>query len=332
MSLIFSGIQPTGNLHLGNYLGAIRNWVNLQEMYETLFCIVDLHAYTTLPSPKELRAWTRETAACYIAAGIDPKKSSIFVQSTVNAHTQLAWIFSCLTSLGWLNRMTQFKEKAGKHREQANLGLYAYPVLQTADILLYKATHVPVGEDQKQHLELARDIAGAFNRAYKTDFFPLPEPLIMGEATRIMSLRDGTSKMSKSDESPYSRIHFTDSPDTIALKIRKAKTDPLPLAGTPEAMENRPEALNLLKIYATLAEMPLEQACKQFSEQSFSTLKTALTDQLIETLTPIQQEATRLLKDPAFLDSILKEGTHKAKDLAQKTIAEVEDIVGFFRV
>ena len=241
----FMGIQPTGNLHLGNYLGALRNWVTLQNQFEALFCIVDLHALTTLPAPEDMRTWTRETVAAYVASGINPDQSHIFVQSSVAAHSELAWIFSCLTPLGWLNRMTQFKEKSGRHREEANLGLYAYPVLMAADILIYKATHVPVGEDQKQHLELARDIAGSFNRQYKVDYFGLPEPFILNTAARIMSLRDGTLKMSKSDPSAYSRIHLMDDPETIALKIRKAKTDPLPLLGTPQAMENRPEALNL---------------------------------------------------------------------------------------
>lgn len=224
MGRIFSGIQPTGGLHLGNYLGAIRNWVKMQELHESFFCIVDLHALTTLPNPEQLRTDIRGIAAAYIAAGIDPERSYVFPQSTVPAHCELAWVFACLTPLGWLNRMTQFKEKAGKQRENANLGLYAYPVLQAADILIYKATHVPIGEDQKQHVELARDIAGAFNRQYGVEYFELPEPIILKTAARVMSLRDGTSKMSKSDPSDYSRIHFMDDPDTIALKIRKART------------------------------------------------------------------------------------------------------------
>ena len=239
MSRIFSGVQPTGNLHLGNYLGAIRNWVTLQKDFECIFCIVDLHAITLPQNPDELRAHTREVTAAYIAAGIDPDKCIIFNQSMVPEHSELAWILSCLTPLGWLNRMTQFKEKAGKHRENAGLGLFAYPVLMAADILLYRATHVPVGEDQKQHLELSRDIAGAFNRQYGVDYFPLPEPQILGAATRVMSLRDGSNKMSKSDSSDYSRLNLTDDVDVIALKIRKARTDADPLPDTPAGLEGR---------------------------------------------------------------------------------------------
>ena len=332
MGRILSGIQPTGNLHLGNYLGAIRNWVKLQDTHENLFCIVDLHALTTLPDPQRMALWTREVAAAYIAAGIKPEKSIIFPQSAVAAHSELAWIFSCLTPLGWLNRMTQFKEKAGKHREQANLGLYAYPVLMAADILIYKATHVPVGEDQKQHLELARDIAGAFNRQYGKDYFELPEPFILKTAARVMSLRDGTSKMSKSDSSDYSRIHFMDDGDTIALKIRKAKTDPDPLAGTPGEMENRPEALNLLGIYAALADKTLEETCRHFEGASFSTLKRDLTDQLIATMEPIRSTMLSLLKDPVTLDKILAKGSEDASVLATQHLKEIKEIVGFLRV
>src|SRR5437899_9176562 len=254
MRRIFSGIQPTGNLHLGNYLGAIRNWVALQHDYECIFCIVDLHALTQPQDPAELCASTREVTAAYIAAGIDPERCIIFNQSMVAAHTELAWLLGCITPLGWLNRMTQFKEKAGKHRENAGLGLYAYPVLMAADILLYKATHVPVGEDQKQHLELARDIAGAFNRRYGVEFFPLPEPQIFGAATRVMSLRDGSKKMSKSDSSDYSRINMTDDAAMVELKVRKAKTDPEPLPDSEAGLAARPEAANLLGIYAALAD------------------------------------------------------------------------------
>ena len=275
---IFSGIQPTGNLHLGNYLGAIRNWVRLQHDYDCIFCIVDLHALTLPQDPVQLQGQTREVTAAYIAAGIDPERCIIFNQSMVPGHAELAWLLGCLTPLGWLNRMTQFKEKAGKQREKAGLGLYAYPVLMAADILLYKATHVPVGEDQKQHLELARDIAGAFNRRYDVDFFPLPEPLIFGAATRVMSLRDGTKKMSKSDESDYSRINMTDDAETIALKIRKAKTDPLPLPETVKDAEARPEADNLLGIYAALADIRREQAVAQFAGKNFSDFKAALAE------------------------------------------------------
>src|SRR5438128_3319959 len=265
MNRIFSGIQPTGNLHLGNYLGAIRNWVALQHDYDCIFCIVDLHALTLPQDPDELRQATREVTAAYIAAGIDPEHCIIFNQSMVSAHVELAWLLGCLTPLGWLNRMTQFKEKAGKQRENAGLGLYAYPVLMAADILLYKATHVPVGEDQKQHVELARDIAGAFNRRYERDFFPLPEPQIFGEATRVMSLRDGTKKMSKSDTSDYSRINMTDDADAIALKIRRAKTDPEPLPAAISDPERRPEADNLIGIYAARSALAREHALERLA-------------------------------------------------------------------
>jgi tryptophanyl-tRNA synthetase len=332
MDRIFSGIQPTGDLHLGNYLGAIRNWVMMQGKHENFFCIVDLHALTTLPDPDNLQKHIREVAAAYIAAGIDPERSYIFPQSTVSAHCELAWIFACLTPLGWLNRMIQFKEKAGKQREQANLGLYAYPVLQAADILVYKATHVPIGEDQKQHVELARDIAGAFNRHYGIDYFKLPEPVILKTAARVMSLRDGTSKMSKSDPSAYSRIHFLDDPDLIALKIRKAKTDPIPIQGTPAAMESRPEALNLLTIYASLTNQSLEDVCLEFEGSTFSPFKQKLTDQIIMIMEPIRQRMTVLLKDPVFLDSVLKRGTEKARDIALQHLSEIQDIVGFLRM
>ncbi len=331
MGRIFSGIQPTGDLHLGNYLGAIRNWVKLQDLHESFFCIVDLHALTTLPDSEQLRKDTRGIAAAYIAAGVDPDKSSIFPQSAVPAHCELAWIFACLTPLGWLNRMTQFKEKAGKQREQANLGLYAYPVLQAADILIYKATHVPIGEDQKQHIELARDIAGAFNRQYGVEYFELPEPLILKTAARVMSLRDGTSKMSKSDSSDYSRIHFMDDPDTIALKIRKAKTDSLPIEGTPKAMETRAEALNLLGIYAALSDQSLEDVCLEFEGSTFAPFKKHLTDQIIMVMEPIRQRMLSLQKDRAFLDAILKKGADKARGLALQYLNEVQDIIGVIK-
>jgi len=279
MNRIFSGIQPSGNLHLGNYLGAIRNWVALQHDYECIFCIVDLHALTQPQDPAELRTSTREVTAAYIAAGIDPEHCIIFNQSMVSAHAELAWLLACLTPLGWLNRMTQFKERtAGKNREMAGLGLYAYPVLMAADILVYKATHVPVGEDQKQHLELARDLAGAFNRRYERDFFPLPEPQIFGAATRVMSLRDGTKKMSKSDSSDYSRINMTDDADAIALKIRRAKTDPEPLSETLAELERRPEADNLIGIYAALSGLSREQALARFAGRNFSHFKEALSE------------------------------------------------------
>src|SRR6201987_105534 len=284
MDRIFSGIQPTGNLHLGNYLGAIRNWVALQHDFDCIFCIVDLHALTQPQDPAELRASTREVTAAYIGAGIDPEHCIIFNQSMVSAHTELAWLLGCLTPLGWLNRVTQFKEKAGKHHDMAGLGLFAYPVLMAADILVYKATHVPVGEDQKQHLELARDIAGAFNRRYARDFFPLPEPQILGEATRVMSLRDGTKKMSKSDSSDYSRINMTDDADTIALKMRKAKTDPQPMPAATDELETGPEAANLLGIYAALADLSLEAAVARFARRNFSEFKEQLAEIAVEIL------------------------------------------------
>jgi tryptophanyl-tRNA synthetase len=331
MNRIFSGIQPTGNLHLGNYLGAIRNWVALQHDYECIFCIVDLHALTLPQDPDELRQSTREVTAAYIAAGIDPERCIIFNQSTVSAHAELAWLLGCLTPLGWLNRMTQFKEKAGKQRENAGLGLYAYPALMAADILLYKATHVPVGEDQKQHVELARDIAGAFNRRYERDFFPLPEPQIFGEATRVMSLRDGTKKMSKSDTSDYSRINMTDDADAVALKIRRAKTDPEPLPHTIDELEKRPEADNLVGIYAALADMTRERALAQFAGQNFSTFKEALSALSVEVLGKIGGEMRRLLAEPGHIDRILRHGAERAAAIAQPILREVQDITGLLR-
>src|SRR5271154_3057884 len=308
MNRIFSGIQPTGNLHLGNYLGAIRNWVQLQHDYECIFCIVDLHALTQPQDPDELRAATREVTAAYIAAGIDAEHCIIFNQSMVSAHAELAWLLSCLTPLGWLNRMTQFKEKAGKQRDLAGLGLYAYPVLMAADILGYKATHVPVGEDQKQHLELARDIAGAFNRRYERDFFPLPEPQIFGTATRVMSLRDGTKKMSKSDSSDYSRINMTDDADTIALKIRRAKTDPNPLPDSEAGLAERPEADNLIGIYAAIAGLSREAALGRFAGQNFSEFKEALSELAVEVLGRIGGEMRRVMADPGYIDKVLRLG------------------------
>ncbi len=331
MNRIFSGIQPTGNLHLGNYLGAIRNWVALQHDYECIFCIVDLHALTLPQNPDELRAATREVTAAYIAAGIDPERCIIFNQSMVSAHAELAWLLGCLTPLGWLNRMTQFKEKAGKQRENAGLGLYGYPVLMAADILLYKATHVPVGEDQKQHVELARDIAGAFNRRYERDFFPLPEPQIFGEATRVMSLRDGTKKMSKSDTSDYSRINMTDDAELIALKIRRAKTDPEPLPHTIEALEKRPEADNLVSIYAALADLSREAALSRFAGENFSTFKEALSALSVNVLGRIGGEMRRLLAEPGHIDRILRHGAERASAIAMPVLREVQDITGLLR-
>lgn len=332
MSLIFSGMQPTRQLHLGNYLGALKNWVTLQHDAQAIFCVVDLHAMTIDHDPETLRSNIREVAAAYIAAGIDPEKNILFNQSAVSGHAELNWILTCHTPLGWLNRMTQFKEKAGKQKDNAVLGLYAYPVLMAADILLYKATHVPVGEDQKQHLELARDIAGAFNRYYKADgFFPLPEPQILGEATRVMSLRDGTKKMSKSDESEYSRINLTDDADTIALKIRKAKTDPEPLPETVEELEKRAEANNLVTIYAALSDTNRAAVLAQFGGQQFSAFKGALADLSVAKLAPIAGEMNRLLGDRAELDRILKKGADRAGEIAARTVNEVKDLVGLVR-
>jgi tryptophanyl-tRNA synthetase len=331
MNRIFSGIQPTGNLHLGNYLGAIRNWVALQRHYDCIFCIVDLHALTLPQNPEELRAQTREVTAAYIAAGIDPEHCIIFNQSAAPAHAQLAWLLGCLTPLGWLNRMTQFKEKAGKSRDEAGLGLYAYPVLMAADILLYKATHVPVGEDQKQHLELSRDIAGAFNRRYGVEFFPLPEPQIFGPATRVMSLRDGTKKMSKSDTSDYSRLNMTDDADAIALKIRKAKTDPQPLPASEEDAEKRPEADNLLSIYAALANMSRAEAVQKFAGRNFSEFKGELADLAAEVLGKIGGEMRRLLAEPGYIDGILRRGAERANAIAEPNLRTVFDIMGLLR-
>jgi tryptophanyl-tRNA synthetase len=326
---IFSGMQPTNQLHLGNYLGALKNWVALQHQAETLFCVVDLHAITVPQDPATLRNATREIAAAYIAAGINTETSTIFVQSHVRAHAELGWILGCLTPMGWLNRMTQFKEKAGKDREGAPLGLYAYPVLMAADILAYKATHVPVGEDQKQHLELARDIAGAFNRRYGVDFFPLPEPQILGEATRVMSLRDGTKKMSKSDPSDQSRIAMTDSPEAIAQKIRRAKTDPDVLPFAVEELAARPEADNLLTIYAALTDVSKADAVARFAGAQFSVLKAELADAAISVLGPIAARMNELMSDPAALDAILREGAEKANAIAGPVLAEAKGIVGF---
>jgi tryptophanyl-tRNA synthetase len=331
MNRIFSGIQPTGNLHLGNYLGAIRNWVVLQKDFDCIFCIVDLHALTLPQDPKELSAQTREVTAAYVAAGIDPERCIIFNQSVVPAHSELAWLLGCLTPLGWLNRMTQFKEKAPKVRDNAGLGLYAYPVLMAADILLYKATHVPVGEDQKQHLELARDIAGAFNRRYQVEFFPLPEPQIFGTATRVMSLRDGTKKMSKSDTSDYSRITMTDDADAIRQKIRKAKTDPHPMPASLAECESRPEAANLLGIYAALAGKSLEATIQEFAGSPFSRFKEALSDLAVSVLGRIGGEMRRLMADPAYIDRILRRSAERARAIAEPNLREVFDIMGLLR-
>src|SRR5215467_13793406 len=328
---IFSGVQPTKNLHLGNYLGAIRNWVRLQDQFECIYCIVDQHAITAWQDPKALRAQTREVAAGYLAAGIDARRHIVFNQSQVPGHSQLAWIFNCVARLGWLNRMTQFKEKAGKDRENASIGLYDYPILMAADILLYKATHVPVGEDQKQHLELARDIAQKFNNDFGVTFFPLPEPQIFGAATRVMSLRDGAKKMSKSDPSDYSRINMTDDADAIAQKVRKAKTDPDPLPHDEKGLETRPEADNLVGIFAALADRTKADVLREYAGAQFSSFKAALVDLAVARLGPVGAEMKRLVQDPAHIDAVLGDGAARAGALAAETMRAVKDIVGFVR-
>ena len=338
---IFSGVQPTHNLHLGNYLGAIKNWVKLQDQFDCIYCVVDMHAITVWQDPKLLQQQTREIAAGFVAAGVDARKHIVFNQSQAPAHAQLAWIFNCVARLGWLNRMTQFKEKAGKDRENASVGLYAYPNLMAADILAYKATHVPVGEDQKQHLELARDIAQKFNNDFGVNFFPLPEPQIFGTATRVMSLRDGTKKMSKSDPSDYSRINMTDDAEAVALKIRKAKTDPHPLPG-PDALDDkdrviaareaeRPEAFNLLGIYAALADKPLKDVLTEFEGKEFSFFKQVLSDLSVATIGKLGHEMKRLMSDRTEIDGILRDGAERARAISGPIMREVEDIVGFLR-
>ncbi|KAF0138363.1 MAG: tryptophanyl-tRNA synthetase [Rhodospirillaceae bacterium] len=329
---VFSGVQPTGNLHLGNYLGAIRNWVRLQDSYPCLFCIVDMHAITMAQNPATLRQNTRDVAAALLAAGIDAERHILFHQSAVPGHAQLAWVFNCIARLGWLNRMTQFKEKAGKNRENASVGLYTYPNLMAADILLYKATHVPVGEDQKQHLELARAIAQKFNNNYGVDLFPQPEPLIMGPTPRVMSLSDGTKKMSKSDPSDYTRLNMADDAETIALKVRKAKTDPAPLPDTLEALDARPEAANLLGLYAALADLPREKTLACHAGRQFSDFKQDLADLTVSVLTPINATLQRLRSDPGYIDSVLQRGSARANAIARSVLAEVYDIVGFLRL
>jgi tryptophanyl-tRNA synthetase len=339
--LVFSGVQPTGNLHLGNYLGAIVNFVKLQQTHECIYCVVDLHAITVWQDPAELTKATREVAAAFIASGIDPTKHIIFNQSQVSGHAELAWVFNCVARLGWLNRMTQFKEKAGKDRENASVGLYAYPSLMAADILVYRATHVPVGEDQKQHLELARDIAQKFNndfadsiRGHGVDsglFFPQPEPLITGPATRVMSLRDGTKKMSKSDPSDYSRINLNDDADAIAQKVRKAKTDPEPLPSEEKGLEQRAEADNLVGIYAALSGRNKADILREFGGGQFSSFKSNLVDLAVEKLGPIGAEMKRLSADPGYVDSVLVSGADRARVIADTTMNAVKDIVGFVR-
>lgn len=327
MKRVFSGVQPTGNLHLGNYLGAIKNWVAMQEEYDCIYCIVDLHAVTVQQDPAALRASTREVTAGLLAAGLDPQHCIIFNQSRVAEHAELAWLLNCVTPLGWLNRMTQFKEKAGKKRDQAVLGLYAYPVLMAADILLYKSTHVPVGEDQKQHLELSRDIAGAFNRSCDEEFFPLPEPMIMGAATRVMSLRDGRNKMSKSDNSDLSRVNLTDDADTIRKKIRRARTDSEP--GMTIDIESRPEATNLLGIYAALADEPLGAVAERYADVQFSGFKDELADLAVDKLSPLNAEMRRLLDDTGYIDSVLRDGAERARAIAVPNLKAIHERFGF---
>ena len=329
---IFSGIQPSGGLTLGNYLGALKRFAQLQgDQFETIYCMVDLHAITVWQDPEKLRSQTREAAAAFSASGVDPKRSILFNQSQVSGHAQLAWIFNCVARLGWMNRMTQFKDKAGKNAENASLGLYAYPTLMAADILLYHATHVPVGEDQKQHLELTRDIATKFNHDFGVDFFPITEPLIEGPATRVMSLRDGSKKMSKSDPSDASRINLTDDADTIAQKFRKARTDPEPLPETYEGLKDRPEARNLVNIYAALADETPQKVLAAFAGQGFGAFKPALADLAVSKLDPIATEMKRLVADPAEIDRILGDGAERADAIAAPILADCHDIVGLIR-
>ena len=329
---IFSGVQPSGNLHLGNYLGAIKNFVELnnEKKNHCIFCVVDLHAITVSQDPKQLKNNIRETVATFIASGIDPKKSIIFNQSKVSAHSEAAWILSCTARLGWLNRMTQFKEKAGKDKEKASTGLYSYPILMAADILLYDSTHVPVGNDQKQHLELCRDIAQKFNNDFNVDdFFKIPEPLIKKEFSRIMSLKDGLKKMSKSEISDLSRINLTDDKDTIANKIKKAKTDALPLPSTIEELEKRPEAKNLIGIYSSLSGLTLENSLNEFAGKNFSNFKENLSQLLIEKIIPISLKIKELLNDHNYLDSILTDGYKKADKIASEKVKKIHEIIGF---
>ena len=329
---IFSGVQPTGNLHLGNYLGAIKNFVDLNndKDNECIFCVVDLHAITVKQDPKELKNNIRETVATFIASGIDSKKNIIFNQSQVSAHSEAAWILSCVARMGWLSRMTQFKEKAGRDKEKASIGLFSYPVLMAADILLYDATHVPVGDDQKQHLELCRDIAQKFNNDYKVEtFFKVPEPLIQKEFSRIMSLKDGTKKMSKSEISDLSRINLTDEKDQIINKIKKAKTDPMPMPSTIEELNKRPEAKNLIGIHSSLSGVTLEKSIKEFSGKNFSEFKESLSQVIVDKISPISIEIKKLLNDKNYLDEILTNGCEQADRIASKKMKKIHEIVGF---
>ena len=331
---IFSGVQPTGNLHLGNYLGAIQNFVSFQNQENTkcIYCVVDLHAVTIKQDPSELKNNIRETTATFIASGLNHEKSILFKQSSIAAHSECSWLLGCYTKMGWLNRMTQFKEKVGKDKERASIGLYIYPVLMASDILLYDTTHVPVGEDQKQHLELTRDIAMKFNNDFNTPgFFPIPEPIIEGTATRIMSLRDGTKKMSKSEASEMSRINLTDDSDSIRKKIQKAKTDPFEIPSEKEELANRPEAENLLGIYATLADQSIEKTLEQFSGSDFKKLKDELSDILISELDPINKEIKKLLNEETYIVEILRKGSDKASDISQPILQKTREIVGFLK-
>ena len=331
--LVFSGVQPTGNLHLGNYLGAVKRFVELQDANTMcIYCLVDLHAITNWQDPKELRQNTIEVTAAFLACGLRQENSIIFNQSQVTTHTELAWIFNCVARIGWLNRMTQFKEKAGKNRENASLGLYCYPTLMAADILAYHATHVPVGEDQKQHLELTRDIAAKFNNDFNApDFFPVPEPIIEGPATRIMSLRDGAKKMSKSETSDMSRINLTDDSDSIRKKIQKAKTDPFEIPSEKKELVNRPEAENLLGIHATLANQSIEKTLEQFSGSDFKRLKNELSDILISELEPINKEIKKLLDEETYIVQILREGSERADEISRPILEKTREIVGFLK-
>ena len=338
--LVFSGVQPTGNFHLGNYLGALVKFVEMQAKYDCVYCVVDMHAITVPQDPAELTMHTREVTAAFLASGIDPKKNIVFNQSQVSGHAELAWVFNCVSRLGWLNRMTQFKEKAGKDRENASVGLYAYPKLMAADILVYRATHVPVGEDQKQHLELTRDIAQKFNNdfaasierlGYGDAFFPLPEPIIQGPATRVMSLRDGSKKMSKSDPSDYSRINLSDDADQIAQKIRKAKTDPDALPSENAGLSGRPEAENLVGVFAALQGVTKDDVLKQFGGQNFSSFKSALVDLAVAKLGPVGSEMKRLQADHAYIDDVLRKGADRAREIASHNMTAVKDILGFVR-
>jgi tryptophanyl-tRNA synthetase len=327
--LVFSGVQPTGSLHLGNYLGALKNFVDLQKNNECIYCVVDLHAITVFQDPKELRNNILETTAAFLASGLDQKKSIIFNQSSVSGHAELAWILNCVARIGWLNRMTQFKDKAGKDREKASVGLYIYPNLMAADILLYKSTHVPVGADQKQHLELCRDIAQRFNNDFKKNIFPIPEPLIQKNISRVMSLRDGTKKMSKSDESSYSRIDLKDTADEIVKKIKKAKSDSLPIPESLSELDLKPEALNLLNIYSDLNKSTLEKTLNEMKGKDYSYLKNKLSEILIEIICPIGKKITQFLDDKTFLEKVINEGSEKANKIAQKNLKEIKTTVGF---